>query len=139
MHLSSLPQSWGSLPPRRDPRTCCTARVRSLGSVHCMELEGKTVLLTGATGGLGQAIGAALAERGASLVLTSRKEEALNELANSLPGEPRVVPAALGEDGATERLAADAGQLDGLVANAGLPGTGRVESFSPDELKRALR
>jgi short-subunit dehydrogenase len=104
-----------------------------------VELDGKTVLLTGATGGLGRAIGAALAGRGASLVLTSRKRESLEELAGSLPGEHRVVPADLGEDGAAERLAAEAGQVDGLVANAGLPGTGRVESFSPDELKRALR
>ena len=104
-----------------------------------MELDGKTVLLTGATGGLGRAIGTALAERGASLVLTSRKQEALDELAGSLPGEHRVVRADLGEDGAPERLAAEAGQVDGLVANAGLPGTGRVESFSPEELKRALR
>ncbi len=104
-----------------------------------MELDGKTVLLTGATGGLGRAIGEALAGRGASLVLSSRKAEALNELASSLPGEHRVVPADLGEDGAAERLAKEAGQVDGLVANAGLPGTGRVESFSPEEVKRALR
>jgi short-subunit dehydrogenase len=104
-----------------------------------VELDGKTVLLTGATGGLGQAIGATLAARGASLVLTSRKEEALNELAESLPGEHRVVPADLGVDGAAERLADEAGEVDCLVASAGLPGTGRVESFSPEELQRALR
>jgi short-subunit dehydrogenase len=104
-----------------------------------VELDGKTVLLTGATGGLGRAIGEALARRGATLVLSSRKTDALNELAASLPGEHRVVPADLGEDGAAERLAEEARQVDGLVANAGLPGTGRLESFSPDELKRALR
>src|SRR5438045_960857 len=103
-----------------------------------MELDGKTVLLTGATGGLGRAIGAALAKRGASLVLTSRKEEALNDLAASLPGDHRAVAADLGEDGAAERLAAEAGAVDGLVANAGLPGTGRVEAFSPDAPQRAL-
>ncbi len=104
-----------------------------------MELDGKTVLLTGATGGLGRAIAAALADRGATLVLSSRKREALEELSASLPGDHRFVPADLGEDGAAGRLAADAGKVDGLVANAGLPGTGRIESFSPDELKRAVR
>ena|SRR5215211_3836754 len=104
-----------------------------------MELAGKTLLLTGATGGLGQAIAVALADRGASLALTARKEDALNELAASLPGEHRIVPADLAEDGAAERLAAEAGQVDGLVANAGLPGTGTIESFSPDDTKRALR
>jgi short-subunit dehydrogenase len=104
-----------------------------------VELDGKTVLLTGATGGLGRAIGEALAERGASLVLSARNPEALNEFASSLPGEHRIVPADLGDDGAAEHLAKEAGHVDGLVANAGLPGTGRVESFDPEELKRALR
>jgi short-subunit dehydrogenase len=104
-----------------------------------VELDGKTVLLTGATGGIGRAIAQALAGRGASLVLSARKVDALNDLAGSLSGEHRVAPADLGEDGAAERLAADAGQVDGLVANAGLPGTGKLESFSTEELQRALR
>jgi short-subunit dehydrogenase len=104
-----------------------------------VDLDGKTVLLTGATGGLGRAIGEALAGRGASLVLSARRTEVLEELASSLPGEHRVVPADLGEVGAAERLAGEAGPLDGLVANAGLPGTGKLESFSTDELQRALR
>jgi short-subunit dehydrogenase len=104
-----------------------------------VDLDGKTVLLTGATGGLGRAMAEALAGRGATLVLSARKAEALDELAGSLPGDHRVVPADLGEDGAAESLAQEAGRIDGLVANAGLPGTGRIEDFSPEELKRALR
>jgi short-subunit dehydrogenase len=104
-----------------------------------VRLEGKTVLLTGATGGLGAAVAGALAERGVALVLSGRRAEALERLASSLPGEHRIVPTDLAADGAAERLAEDAGRVDGLVANAGLPGTGTIESFSPDELKRALR
>jgi short-subunit dehydrogenase len=104
-----------------------------------VELDGKTVLLTGATGGIGRAIAAAIAGRGARLVLSARREDALNELAGSLPGEHRVVAVDLAEGGAAERLAAEAGQADGLVANAALPGTGKLESFSSDELQRALR
>jgi short-subunit dehydrogenase len=104
-----------------------------------VRLEGKTVLLTGATGGLGTAIAGALVDRGATLVLSARKADALGELSSSLPGEHRVAPADLAVDGAAEQLAADAGQVDGLVANAGLPGTGVLEAFSPEELQRALR
>jgi short-subunit dehydrogenase len=81
----------------------------------------------------------ALAERGATLVLSARGADALQELASSLPGEHQVAPADLADEGAAERLAANAGEVDCLVANAALPGTGRIESFSPEEVKRALR
>jgi short-subunit dehydrogenase len=105
-----------------------------------VELAGKTVLLSGATGGLGRAIAAALAGRGATLVLSSRQADALEELARTLPGGGhRTSVADLADDGAAERLAAEAGDVDGLVANAGLPGTGRLDDFSQDELGRVLR
>jgi short-subunit dehydrogenase len=104
-----------------------------------VELGGKTVLITGATGGLGRAIAGSLAQRGATLVLSARNGDALEELSGSLEGEHRIVVADLAEEGAAERLAADAGAVDCLVANAGLPGTGRVESFSADDVSQAIR
>jgi short-subunit dehydrogenase len=105
-----------------------------------VELAGKTMLVSGATGGLGRAIAAALAGRGATLVLSSRKQEALEEIAAALPGDGhRTAVADLADDGGAERLAAEAGDIDGLVANAGLPGTGRLDDFSQDELGRVLR
>lgn len=105
-----------------------------------MELAGRKALLTGATGGLGRAIAKALAERGAVLSLSARKAEALEALAAELPGEGhRVLPADLAEPGAAEQLAAEAGEVDVLVANAGLPGAGRLDDYSSEEVQRALR
>jgi short-subunit dehydrogenase len=105
-----------------------------------MDLSGRTALLTGATGGLGRAIATALAGRGAALVLSGRKPEALEELAVGLPGQGhRTVPADLAAAGAAEQLAAEAGAVDILVANAGLPGTGRLPDFTPEDLSAALR
>lgn len=105
-----------------------------------MELSGRTTLLTGATGGLGRAIGAALAGRGAKLILSGRKAEALEALAAELPGEGhRVLPADLSEPGAAEKVAAEAGEVDILVANAGLPGTGRLPDHSSEQLTGTLR
>jgi short-subunit dehydrogenase len=104
-----------------------------------VELEGKTVLLTGASGGLGAAIARALGRRGSTLVLSGRRTEALRQLADALPGEHRVVPADLAQEGAAERLAEDAGEIDVLVANAALPAGGRLEGFSQEQLTRALR
>jgi short-subunit dehydrogenase len=105
-----------------------------------MDLAGKRALLTGATGGLGRAIAQAMATRGATLVLSSRKSEELEALAAGLPGEGhRTLPADLAEEGAAERLAGEAGRIDVLVANAGLPAAGWLTDFTPDQVKRALR
>ncbi len=105
-----------------------------------MELAGRSTLLTGATGGLGRAIAAALAAKGAELILSGRKAEALEALAAELPGEEhRVLPADLAEPGAAEKLAAEAGEVDILIANAGLPGTGLLTDLTPEQVTRALR
>jgi short-subunit dehydrogenase len=104
-----------------------------------VNLAGKRVLLTGATGGLGRAIAVALAERGAALVLSSRKGDELERIASELPGEHRTVVADLAEEAAALRLLSEAGALDALVANAALPASGKLESFSQEEIGRALR
>jgi short-subunit dehydrogenase len=105
-----------------------------------VELKGKTVLLTGATGGLGRAIAEALAARGASLALSSRKHVELERLAGSLPGNGhRALVSDLADDGEALRLLEAAGEVDALVANAGLPASGRLDGFSQDEIGRALR
>ena len=101
-----------------------------------MKLDGARVLLTGATGGLGQAIARGLAERGATLTLTGRRAEVLEPLAAEVGG--RVIVSDLSEADAPARLLAEAGEVDVLVANAGLPGSGRLNSFTPEEIDRAL-
>ena len=96
--------------------------------------------MTGATGGLGRAMAAALADEGTAVILSGRRREDLEALAAELPGEGhRAAPSDLGEPGAAEALAAEAGQVDVLIANAGLPGTGRMGEQSPEEIQRALR
>jgi short-subunit dehydrogenase len=105
-----------------------------------MQLDGKTALLTGATGGLGRAMAEALAARGATVVLSSRKPEELDELALALPGEGhRRVVTDLDQQGAAEQLAAEAGEVDVLVANAGLGANGSIDAFSPEEIERVVR
>jgi short-subunit dehydrogenase len=110
--------------------------------LESVQLEGKRVLLSGATGGLGRAIAAELAGHGALLVLSSRKAEELDRVGQSLPGGPdrhSTLVADLAEPGAAEKLVERAGDLDGLVANAALPASGRLEDFSSEEVQRAIR
>jgi short-subunit dehydrogenase len=105
-----------------------------------MQLAGKTVLLTGATGGLGRAIARALADRGATLLLSARKASELERLAGSLAGAGhRTLVCDLAVEGEALRLCDAAGELDALVANAGLPASGRLDSFTQEQIGRALR
>jgi short-subunit dehydrogenase len=104
-------------------------------SAH-VDISGARVLLTGATGGLGQAIARALASRGASLVLTGRRTDVLEPLAAETGGSVMAVD--LADRAAVERLAAEAGDVDVLVANAALPGSGQLESYSTEQVDRVL-
>ncbi len=105
-----------------------------------MEIVGKKVLLTGATGGLGRMIASTMAAAGARVILSGRSGEALRELASSLPGDGHTAIAAdLGEPDAALDLAAKAGSVDILVANAALPGTGRINDLTAEQIARMLR
>lgn len=88
------------------------------------DLSGKTALVTGASGGLGSAIAAALHGQGASVVLSGTRVEALEAVAADLGERTFVVPANLGDAESLDALAKQAeeatGQLDILVNNAGL-------------------
>ena len=87
-------------------------------------LTGKNALVTGATGGIGSAIAKALAKQGAKLVLSSTKEEKLQELANEIGGDVKYVACNLADAVAVEALFDKAeelvGQIDILVCNAGI-------------------
>jgi len=87
-------------------------------------LDGKTALVTGASGGIGAAIARALHAQGAAVVLSGTRREALDALAAALGERAHVCPADLRDAAASERLvgAAEtaAGPLAILVNNAGL-------------------
>jgi short-subunit dehydrogenase len=91
-------------------------------------LSGSKVLLTGATGGIGQAIARALAGRGAQLTLTGRRTDVLAPLADELTAT--AVGADLANPADVERLATDCADTDILVANAGLSAAGSILEFT---------
>ena len=101
-----------------------------------MQISGATVLLTGASGGLGQAIARALGRRGASLIVTGRRAEVLQDLADELGA--RALAVDLAQPAEIDRLLSEAGEIDILVANAALPASGTLDSFSVEEIDRAL-
>jgi uncharacterized protein len=103
-----------------------------------MIIAGRTALLTGATGGIGQAIARRLHQAGAQLTLSGRRTEVLEPLAAELGSGTRVVAADLADRGDVRRLADACAGVDLLVANAALPGSGDLLGFDPDDIDRAL-
>ena len=81
-----------------------------------MELEGRPVLLTGASRGIGRALARALAEGGAELVLSSRGGEELEAAARETGGEAVAADLSRGEE--ADRLAARARELLGGTPEA---------------------
>lgn len=102
------------------------------------DLQGAAVLLAGASGGLGSAIGAALVERGASLTLFGRSGERM--AATGLPG-PTVV-GDLADTEAAERAVRthlDAhGRLDGVVNAAGEVAFGSLAETDDATMERLV-
>ncbi|WP_114377333.1 3-oxoacyl-[acyl-carrier-protein] reductase [Elioraea thermophila] len=87
-------------------------------------LDGRTALITGASGGIGGAIARAFHAQGAVVGLSGTRREALAALAEELGDRAHVLPADLADPAAAEALIAAAegamGRLDILVNNAGL-------------------
>ena len=108
-------------------------------SVPRVELQGSTVLLTGATGGIGRAIARALDERGARVLLTARRTEQLEQLAAELGGRPQ--RAAGGPGGRRGRgRAGGAGRARSTCSSPTprCPPAGRSTTSRPSEIDRAL-
>jgi short-subunit dehydrogenase len=101
-----------------------------------MRISGSTVLLTGATGGIGQATARALKQQGAQLILSGRRTDVLEPLAAEL--DARTLAVDLSIPAEVDRLISEAGPVDILVANAALPASGLLDSFSMEEIDRAL-
>ncbi|MDL4773504.1 SDR family NAD(P)-dependent oxidoreductase [Actinomadura xylanilytica] len=85
---------------------------------------------------MGRVLATALAARGGKVVLTGRRADVLEPLAERLGGT--AIAADLAERGAAEELLAAAGRVDVLVANAALPASGLLDGYSVEEIDRAL-
>jgi 3-oxoacyl-[acyl-carrier protein] reductase len=105
-------------------------------------LSGKKALVTGATGGIGQAIAETLAAQGAKVALSGTREEKLKEVAASIDGA-LTLPCNLGDPAAIDALLKDAeAQLEGLdilVCNAGITSDNLTMRMKDEEWEKVLR
>ena len=107
------------------------------------DLTGKTALVTGASGGIGRAVAAALHGQGATLVVSGTRRDALDALAGELGERVHVVPCDLADDAAVERLmpaaeAAAGSPIDILVNNAGITRDNLLMRMSDAEWNKVI-
>jgi len=104
-------------------------------------LSDQIIIVTGASSGLGEQLGRALAAAGAVPVLAARRAERLEQLQRELPGVDIVTCDVTGADD-RERLIDTVierhGRLDGLVNNAGVGATGPALRTSTEAFARVL-
>ena len=108
-------------------------------------LDGKTIIVTGASSGFGEAIALACAQAGAKVSLVARRKELLEsvaEAARAKAGKALVCPADVSDDeqiyAALEKTRAEFGPIDVLVNNAGLNHTERSIADTSAEQWREL-
>ena len=107
------------------------------------DLSGKTALVTGASGGIGEAIAAALHSHGATVALSGTRVEVLEDVAAKLGGERvHVTPANLSDAESIANLAKSAeeamGQVDILVNNAGITRDGLFMRMKDEDWEQVI-
>lgn len=105
-------------------------------------LEGKTILVTGASSGIGRVTAIECSKLGATVVLTGRNEEALQETKDQLTNagnEHFVLIADLMDEKACGSLVSKLPMLDGFVSNAGIGKMLPLQFYSLDVLEEVFR
>lgn len=103
-------------------------------------LEGKTILITGASSGIGRTTAIECSKLGATVILTGRNEVALLETRSQLIGENHAyVVADLSEEKNCEELIKQLPILDGCVCNAGIGKMLPVQFYSLDVLEDVFK
>lgn len=99
-------------------------------------LEGKTVLVTGASSGIGRGIAVTCAQMGAKLILNGRNEERLNETISMLTGEGhQILVADLSQQEDLQRMADIIPEIQGWVNSAGIPKVSPIKYFDRKDVE----
>lgn len=102
-------------------------------------LEGKTILVTGASSGIGRGIAVECSKMGATVVITGRNTNRLNETYLSLEGSKHIqIIADLSKNADIDFLVEQCPQLDGCVNNAGIPKLMTVKFMQREDLNEII-
>jgi NADP-dependent 3-hydroxy acid dehydrogenase YdfG len=105
-------------------------------------LDGRRILITGASSGIGEAVAEAIVAEGGAVALGARRKDRLDELAGRLGDRAVPIEADVGDEAQANDLVARAAEelsgLDGLVNNAGVMLLGLIQGASTDEWRRMI-
>lgn len=107
--------------------------------INPFSLEGKTILVTGASSGIGRATAIACSQMGATVVATGRNEQRLQETFDALEGEGHMqIVADVASDQQIDALVEQLPILHGLVNNAGITETCPTQFIKRDKLEKVM-
>ena len=102
-------------------------------------LEGKTILVTGASSGIGRATAIACSQMGAVVVVTGRNEPRLQDTLDALEGSGhQMIVADIANDDQIDYLVDQIPAINGLVNNAGITETCPTQFIKRDKLNRVM-
>lgn len=102
-------------------------------------LLGKTILITGASSGIGRACAIQCSKMGARIVITGRNQDRLQETLDNLAGDNHIlIPADLTDENCMHELVEATPALDGLVLNAGMNPKSLVKFIKHDMLEEVF-
>lgn len=110
------------------------AALRIAYTISAMALEGKVVLVTGASRGLGRAVATLLASRGARVVATARSKSELESIGGGVLAIPADLTDAAQTAAVYQRIDDQFGRLDIAINNAGIGIFGPIDELAPDQL-----
>ena len=110
-----------------------------------MSIKGKTIIITGASSGIGEATAKKLSKEGANVVLSARREDRLNSLKDEIVkngGMALVVPADVTKKEDFKKVVSSTleefGSIDGIINNAGLMPLSYVKNLHTDEWDKMI-
>lgn len=106
--------------------TCCNP----------FSLEGKTILITGASSGIGRSVAIECSKSGAKLILTGRNKDRLVQTSNDLAGDShKLVSADLSVEEDIDSIVSQIDKVDGVVLSAGIGTTLPLKFYTPQKVK----
>lgn len=109
-------------------------------SFNPFSLKGKTVLVTGASSGIGRATAIVCSKMGADVIATGRNKERLDDTFRQLSGEGNTqITADLGETAQIDKLVAEIPRLNGVVHCAGIGDRSLLKMVREQDISRVMR